>query len=428
MTSLAFVREVFENESYETTFRHSKSISDLCKRITPYEFQLSLEIAIHAIESAKESAHSLEYNEILTHEIEKKTRSLQNSFLTQKKELDDQILSLRSSLSKSEDSIAAMKKGSDELLRIALSQKEESFQKEILRMKDSQERLISSLEKSHKESIARADAQYAATMELLKEQESRLRKDKISSEKGKQGEKEFATLASEYYSWGSSLINTSKTPHSADLKGSIRGCDTLFEIKHYSSDVPTKELEKFERDLSENSNIPFGVFISLTSGITGKKDSFVSSKWTSKSQLLLFISNFYEHDSKDSLSIIDTCADIAFKVWNASDMLDEHTTSDLSGKLEQIKVLVDMEMKSIADFSRSLLHDKKFLTDKLNESFTRYTSYVSRFKSVLSQILDLLVDPVGDITPAQEDAVPTPRNGVETPSKKKSKKKSADGV
>jgi hypothetical protein len=419
MSSLAFVREVYEENFYYSTFKHSKSLADLCKKTSSNDFQLGLEIALHALESAKQSAHSLEYNEILAHEIEKKTRSLQNSFTAQKKELEDQLSSLKSSLTQSDITLQAMKKGSDELLRTALSQKEEGFQKELARLKESHDKLVLTLEKSHTDAMTRADAQHAAAMDILKDQESRLRSHKVSSEKGKQGEKEFAALAADYFPWGASLINTSKTPHSADLKGKIRSCDVLFEVKMYSNDVPSKEVEKFERDLSENSNIPFGVMISLTSSIANKKDlPYITSKWSHKSQLLLFITDFYQHPSQDTLGVIDMCADIAHKVWSAaSDSTPEDdidTSYVLSSKIEQIKVLVDMEIKNLSEFSRSITHDKKFLMDKINESYTRYAVYTARIKSSLSQMIEIILG-----QPAPESPLDLPVES-EPPSRKKS--------
>ena len=50
-------------------------------------------------------------------------------------------------------------------------------------------------------------------------------------------------------------------------KGSTRA---LIEVKNYSSSVPTREIKKFERDISCNKSIDIAMMLSLGSKITGK--------------------------------------------------------------------------------------------------------------------------------------------------------------
>jgi hypothetical protein len=78
-----------------------------------------------------------------------------------------------------------------------------------------------------------------------------------------------------------------------------------------------------------------------------------------------------------------------------------------------------MEIKSISEFSRSITHDKKFLMDKLNESYTRYANYISKFKCTLSNIIEVILGqpaPESEVLPPEPDHTPEPR-------KKSSKKK-----
>lgn len=440
---LAFVREVYEKEFYETTFKHSNSLASLCDSLTSEDFEFALKLSVNAIQNVKQSAETMTYKEALSEELKKLEQKKEKEFLILKKELEDKLQEAQASVQASEFLLSAFRQKEEERISIALQkeesrnslllkQKEEQFERELYRLKESHDSVLKLIQQTNSDILSKSEKQQKEALDSLKavlnEQEKRLRKEKVSSEIGKQGEKEFASIASDYFPWGSSLISTAKTPHSADLKGKIRECDVLFEIKMYSNDVPSKEVEKFERDMAENSNIPYGVMISLTSSITNKKDSsYITTKWTGKSQLLLFVNHFYNHSSKDTLDIIDFCADIAYRVWNISNSNETNESVEsyslLNSKLEQVKVLLDMELKNLSEFSRSLNHDKKFLIDKLNESYTRYSAHVTRIKSIFNQMLEIIL---GDsIQPALENESPTSESEptLIPPKKRASKKK-----
>jgi hypothetical protein len=92
-----------------------------------------------------------------------------------------------------------------------------------------------------------------------------LDKEKSSANIGIIGEKEVEKMLEERYN----VENTAKTGKCADLLVTLNGVRVLVEVKKYSSSVPTKEIEKFYRDMDANSSINGGVMISLTSKITG---------------------------------------------------------------------------------------------------------------------------------------------------------------
>lgn len=90
-------------------------------------------------------------------------------------------------------------------------------------------------------------------------------KEKSSAGIGIIGEKEVEKMLEERYT----VENTAKTGKCADLLVTVNGVRILVEVKKYSSSVPTKEIDKFYRDIDANSSISGGVLISLTSKITG---------------------------------------------------------------------------------------------------------------------------------------------------------------
>jgi len=66
--------------------------------------------------------------------------------------------------------------------------------------------------------------------------------------------------------------DVSRSAHSADLICDSRAGAVYVEVKHYTSNVPSAEIDKFLRDLRER-DAPAGVFLSLTSSIVGQRAS-----------------------------------------------------------------------------------------------------------------------------------------------------------
>ena len=91
-----------------------------------------------------------------------------------------------------------------------------------------------------------------------------------SSRKGKLGESlAMNSLKKKYPDW--KIENTTGTAHESDMFAySNEYGKILYEIKTYSSNVPSKEIYKFKNDMI-TTNCKYGIFISQTSGIVGKK-------------------------------------------------------------------------------------------------------------------------------------------------------------
>ncbi len=91
-----------------------------------------------------------------------------------------------------------------------------------------------------------------------------------SSRKGKLGESlAMNSLKKKYPDW--KIENTTGTAHESDIFAySENYGKILYEIKTYSSNVPSKEIQKFKDDMV-TTNSKYGIFVSQTSGIVGKK-------------------------------------------------------------------------------------------------------------------------------------------------------------
>lgn len=81
----------------------------------------------------------------------------------------------------------------------------------------------------------------------------------------------------------------------------------LIEVKKYSGFVQYKEVEKFYRDLDANSQIKAGVLISLTSKISGIKDTIKMSNF--KGKPVIFIQTSEPNIIRQGISLIFTVLD-----------------------------------------------------------------------------------------------------------------------
>jgi len=441
----AFISESHINKYYNTTIRHTASIKGFCMQLTPEEFQTSITLALSALAQMKQSTYHLAYTDALSQEIDKYSKKFKTEIqdlelriiqLTDKNisdkdylsakcsqriaEIEEETKKVKESLSISEFSNSKLREQFEHLKNTSETLVKSSID-EILRQKDIQhekelDRLQETIEKSARERVSQCDSQHRNSMEQLKllyaEKELRLNKELektlISSEKGKTGELEFDEIVKQYTHWPI-LKNMSKTSHGTDRACRIRQCDTLFEIKKYSSDVPSKEVEKFERDMEEHSDHPLGVFISLHTNIVGKKNGqFLQVVWTAKSQLLIYINSFYSHSPGDILNIIDSFADIAWNIYkNAKEQPEEnHTFNNLQSRTEQAKIYVEREIKRMTELLTELQRDNKFLKETLDKHHTSYKYNITQSRTALNGIIEILLGKSEEILETPETKPP----------------------
>jgi len=463
----AFVQEEYDNYNHYTTFRHPESLYPQLKDLSPEEFQIVMALAASAVNKLNNSFNTLQYQDMIKKEIdrhvqefevqknaikgeldifvkvnEKEKLQLELSHKESMAALDSEIQQLQSKLQAADFSIAKMKDSFEFLknekdsntrstIEEIVRQKEAQYEKELDRLQSMHKSMLESLELQARERVAQCDSQHKESLEKMRqmyaEQELKIRRELeksfVSSEKGKQGEKEFDELTEQYTIWPK-LTNMSKTSHGTDRACKIRNCETLFEIKNYSSDVPTSEVVKFERDMEEHQNCPLGVFISMKTNIVGKKSgNFISTSWTSKNQLLIYINSFYTHSPEDILGFIDICADIAWMFFKAAheQPQDSDTTLQLQGKISQVKIFVEKELKRMSEFLQTLKHDKTFLIDSITKQNATYMYQIQQSKQALQGMLDIFLGPVEEPTAEETNtAEPLAESAVspELPKKK----------
>ena len=437
---MALVSEEQDGEFFVSIFKHPQSISDAVAEFSPQEFYDIVRIGASAYNSLKDSIHQVQYAEMLAKEVQKKTelfsaerKKLEEELkqIRQKQEIETQTLSTsfrttiqkletdlqtataqntisESSLQKAKEQFDHLKKSTESMihssLQSLLKEKDESHSRELRENKEQHDKEIKRIQLANKESLETmeriAKEQVKEMRDLYEERETKLRQDLQksigSSDKGKQGEREFEDLVKEFVLWPP-LVNMSKTSHGTDRSCKIRNCNTLFEIKNYSNDVPSKEVEKFERDMEEHQDAHMGVFVSLNTNIVSKKSgNFIILKWSSKSQLLLYINSFYKHSAEDILKFIDICADIAWLVFSKSQNSSDDETLELQSKIEHAKVYIESSLKQCGDLLTEFSHDKKFWQDQIIKQNTKYTIAIKNIKTNLQGMLGLLLGHVED--------------------------------
>jgi hypothetical protein len=94
-------------------------------------------------------------------------------------------------------------------------------------------------------------------------------------------------------------------PHNADGElNSPSGLKCLVEVKNYTKSVDKKEVDKFKFDLY-NTNINFGLFISLKTGIVGKNNiDYENVKHNNETFHIVYISHTANDSSKLESSIL----------------------------------------------------------------------------------------------------------------------------
>lgn len=437
MGDLAFISEKFIDGKFISKFTHKNSLQCVIGDMTQDDFELLIQLAANAITTMNTSVKTIQYKEALTKELEKHTL-LTNS---EKQQIEDKLRYAAVAatkekehlVSKHSQEISYLRQQIDELKGLysisestalkykeqfnEISQKSEAaftksiseiakqkdiqHEKEIKRIQETHERILENADKTARERVQQCDTQYKETIANIKltyaELEAKINKERekmfISSEKGKQGERDFDAIAAEHTKWGP-LQNTSKTPHCADRRCSIKGCDTLFELKEYSSDVPSKEVEKFHRDMEEHPECPLGVFISYNTNIAGKQSgNGISMSWSPKMQLLLYVNQFYSHSVPDVMNFIEIAADIAFTMNKLSNDKPEESqvTIALNSRIVQAKHIVETELKRVAEFINTLTLNKKILVETIAKNYTDNTLQITHTKESLKLMLDILL-------------------------------------
>lgn len=440
----ALISETFLDGHYISQFKHKGSVLKVVCGMSQEDFEVLLGLAGAAFRSMKDSANAISYKEALEKEVRKavvlaeakaasvastlegdlKTelrmkeaeykRNLQAK-VAEKEELSRLLEVAKAGTMAAESSLQATRGQLGEAEKLAWEKYEKILAK-------NEEKVKETIKERIEQNAAQHAKAYLELKEIYDKETARIRKENdkshISSEKGKQGEKEFEDVCAEHTTWGE-LKNTSKEAAATDRRGTIKGCPTMFEIKKYKENVPTKEVMKFQRDMKENPSSPFGVFVSLTSEICNKLDSYIHTEWTENSQLLIYINNLYSHPIPETMEFIEVSAGIAHSVYkSAKSKVDSETSIALMNRIEQVKFLIHKELASVAEGIKAVEQYKTNIVNTITNQHNDLKRIMNTSKETLQAMVGILIG-----REAEEDS-----SSLETVTPKESKKPRAKKI
>ena len=413
----ALVSESFQDGYYTSQFKHKGSVLEVVRGLSGEDFEVLLGLAGAAFRTMKDSVNALSYADALNKEVAKVRGAVESEArrsactlegdlrtqfrikeaeyeraikgkLAEKEELSRQLEAARALSLTAEAGLQAARGQLGEADRLAWEKYEKILAK-------SEEKVKETIKERLDQNAAQHAKAYLELKEIYDKETAKLRKENdkshVSSEKGKQGEKEFEDVCAEHTAWGP-LVNTSKEASATDRRGTIKGCPTMFEIKKYKENVPTKEVVKFQRDMKENPGSPFGVFVSLTSEICNKLDSYVHIEWTENYQLLMYINHLYSHPIPETMEFIETCAGIAHSVYkSAKAKVDSETSVALLSRIEQAKFLINKELVSVADGIKAVEQYKNNLVNTITNQHNDLKRIMNTSRETLQMVIGILI-------------------------------------
>lgn len=277
---------------------------------------------------------------------------------------------------------------------------ESASNSEILRLETAYKEMRVLLERNHITENERLKKKLDDQEEKIQKLYSELKQSQASVIKGSVGQADFLELVKQHTDW-TNMEDTSKTARAGDLKGFIGKVETMFEVKNYTADVPGKEVIKFIRDMEVHSNIPYGVFVSMTSGISNKKGD-ITFQWTSHGQLCIFFGNFLKSDIGMSLKYIGECAGLGHRFFTLNQGEENNDVDVYRDKLIQVKTIITKQLSDVSEMLASMMQHKKLQLDNITKHYTEYKMGLDKMKTSCNEIIDIIIgesvdDTIGDV-------------------------------
>ena len=402
--------------------------NDKLKKLSPLMFTKVLQVSMNVLETVETYSNNksyIDYKDILDEELEK----MKKEYEIREGELEETIEEYGTKLDEYETVV-------EKSVEVSLNKLRGTYEGQIEQLKKSNEMLESmydSLLTSNKDVIERVEMSknnYIKTLETslsgatekIKMLEERYEKSVSSSVKGAHGETNFMEIIHKHTSWRN-VEDTSKSAHSGDMRCNIGDVCTLIEVKNYGKDVPTKEVVKFLRDMEENPTIPYGIFVSLSTGITGKRDD-ITMEWTNQGQLCVFISKFLDNDVEMTMKMLGQLSILGNRIYGIHHKCGEEELGMYKDKLGQIKYIISNHVVDINQLMLTVGHDRKILLETLTKQGAMYKISLEKMKVSVENIMDIIMgDDVGSNVDEPMDSSSDIVVEVEKPVMKKGRKK-----
>lgn len=216
-----------------------------------------------------------------------------------------------------------------------------------------------------------------------------------AAQKGKIGELNIERQLQNYFP-ESEMLDTRHQAQQADFHFVVQDFVLLLEIKTYSNNVPSKEVEKFFRDLTSKPHIHAGIMVSATSGIANRpRFSYEIMASETGPKLAIFLPNSFPDSGGDASGLV-------WAILFALRVLQQQKTSNDSvgangGNVEQLEELCELIQHQMKWLEHLLEYNQETLL-KLEKSHRKATAslddWMLQCKRIWKMNHDVLVDQI----------------------------------
>jgi len=393
-TAYISTKEGNDYNSYTFALEKDYELSETFKKMSPRNFTNLLimsEQLWEVVETNTDKKNYIKYKKLLEAEVSKVQKLFEDDITSLKTELDEKRLKLEmidDTIEKAVETSLKTSTHSYEAQIQYLRKTNDDLKKMYDTFVDSHKYTLEMIEKSKMEQITKLENTIHTHVNKIKLLEDKY-ENKGSTIKGATGEMDMMTLIQKHTSWRN-VEDTSKLPHSGDMRCNINEVSVMIEVKNYSRDVPSKEVVKFLRDMEENPNIPYGIFVSLYTEISGKRGS-LNIEWTNQGQFCIFVSKFIEMDIELVFKFLEQCSSISSRVYSLHHRSSDEELGLFKEKLGQIKCLISDQLLDINQVMLSIGHDRKLLVDMITKQGMSYKNMLEKVKLNTNNIIDIIM-------------------------------------
>lgn len=198
---------------------------------------------------------------------------------------------------------------------------------------------------------------------VLTDTQNNITESKLSSSKGQHGENIVFDLIIDRFK-DIQIENTSKIPHHGDIQLTLQNHEKIIvEVKNYNNTINQEQIDKLKFDMKFCS-IKFALFMSLNSGIVGRKRFELETFYFNKSNYYILYLPYCMHKSIPTRKYIITHNSYDESIFN------------LSTKLEFSLCILQSISDSIIKFNyQNIINtDFDYLINELNSFFDEFKS------------------------------------------------------
>ena len=253
----------------------------------------------------------------------------------------------------------------------------------IKALDDKNKEILSIKEESLEQSRQKVSEREQKVSERESELQNKTKRQSSSVLLGHDGEHLFAKLAKDKMNW-----TLTKAPtHSCDYSTVILDTPALFEIKNWSKPIPEKEVTKFIADMKMHPEALVGVFVSLNTGITGRRsDSPIAIDWIHGSQCIIYIQSCAELDIDHILSLIQELVRVSGMIRRVILSQEESQEPNFQQRIEDTKVYLERAISNITKVITKITVDKKNVI-ALVESASK--EHIHQLKLIITEITNV---------------------------------------